>query len=508
MEFDSVNFTLNKNKYEEVHYILLNSFLLLIIAQFDKNFIPSNYALLIIPLLILIIILKNYFIKSQFLFILLIFIGSHFSFLNDFGGTFSIAAISVIGFNFLRGYKLYEFVHNDKWLNVLIFILVFSSLSGWIFKSPLGIKNLGFSIVTFFSFILMFLVSSKIIWTLGRIRIFSLLISIIMIYAFVTAIVKILHIFPFPSALWGTIDLDYNPEGRIFYSILGRPTSAIGVMYFSFLFPYFLIGRRNIIYGNNKLIIGIGIICSTLVCLAAFTKSHSIILLVGFIIIPLLMMVNKLNPKTRIYNRYLQFGILAFCVFLVTQPFVRFETLIARFKAQPELVRQVLKNPILLKGTSREESFTLAMKSLKRENWIIGYGYANAGQNKVAWFGKDDLKLIKKDFHNTYYSLPQIFGWIGAVAYLSLFIVVIIRMRKIFVDRRVDIIYRIFAFSFFILFIIHLMTEYSITALSSPNYLMTLFILLGFSFSLFANYKCGMLFQHRDGETLSATKNV
>lgn len=479
-------------KFEKLKYIILNAIILLIIAQFDIVYFNSNFALLVIPILTLFLIWQNYFLKSKFLFVLLIFIGSHFAFLIGFGGTFSICAITALAFYAIKRSRIGEFFFHDSLVKFLFSLLIIFSVAGWIFKSQLNTIQLLFSVLTFFSLLLMFLLSSKIEWTHLRIKIFVSILSVIMVYSLFTAIANTFHLMPFPSTLWSSYSVSNEPGGSFFYSMLWRPTTAIGAMYFSFLFPFYISKVYGISGGSFKNLVIVGLISSALVCILGFSKSHSVALLFGFITIPFLLLY-VIKYKAPILKNFLKFIFFAAIIFLITEPVFHYETLLKRFEEQPELATSFFEDPFLMKNTSREESFSLGMKSLAREDWMIGYGYANAGLNRIAWLGKENLQIVKKDFHNTYYSLPQIFGWIGSVAYLAIFIMTILRMRIIMTDYRVNIEFRIFAFSFLMLFIIHLITEYSITAFSSPNYLMMLFILLGFANSLYYNYKLGKL---------------
>jgi len=482
------------NRVENIKYILLNALILLVIAQFDKEYFRSNYALLILPVLAVLMILNKYFLKSHLLFIFLVFIGSHFVFLSEFGGTFAIVAMVVLVFNLVNNAKMVEFAYRDRLMKFYLAVLVLFSILGWLFKSQLTTLQLVFSVLVFFSFMSMFYISSRIIWSPARIRLFIILVSVIMIYALFTAIVNTRNIMPFSSPLWYSFDVIYDVQGSFFYSMIQRPSTAVGAMYFTFLFPFYLSRIKDYHSGRTKRLLVLGIISSALVCVLGFSKSHSIVLFVGLILTPLLL-ISRLKYKATIVNKYVRFIALALFLFITTGPFFHFETLLKRFDKQPQLVSNFIANPLLPKNTTREESFRMGQESLQRENWFIGYGYANAGQNKAAWFGEDRMQIVKKDFHNTYYSLPQLFGWLGALAYIFLFFVTIRRMYRVFTNNKVLQEYRIFSLSFFMLFVIHLMTEYTITALSSPHYLMMLFILLGLANSLFYNYRKGMLYQ-------------
>lgn len=492
------NHFLSKNKkYESIRYILLNALILLFIAQFDKLYFGTNYSLMILPLIIGFMIFKQYIAKSIFLFILLIFIGSHFTFLNESGGTFAIAAFFVILINLLQKKNVREIKIKDNKINFLVFILLLFSVSGWLLKSKLTMIELLFSAITFFSIILMFNISSRIVWTEARMLDFIVILCVIIIYALFTAIANTIHLIPIKSTLWYSFEMNYIGEGSFFISMIKRPSTAVGAMYFSFLVPFFILKSKMIITNLNKKILLAGIISSSLVCVVGFSKSHLVVFGFAITIIPLIILF-QLKSNYSLFKNYFILIALGIVCFILFKPFFHFETYQTRFAEQPDLFKNFMANPLKPMNTTREESFTLGQESLERENWFIGYGYSNGTLNRIAWFGDDYDKTNKYDFHSTYYSLPQLFGWLGALAYLSLFIITMRRMYKIFKNKNVIGYYRIFSFSFCMLFLIHLMTEYSITALTAPHYLMMLFILLGFANSLFSNYRRGMLFIKHD----------
>lgn len=478
-------------KYENLGFFLANVIPLLIIAQFDQNFLNFRYALLIIPLLSLIFIIKNYYYKSRLIYILLIYTGSHFAFLSNFGGTFSLVTLLVIIFYITNNRKLVEFSFKDTQIAIVFFILIVFTVFGWILKSKLSSRDLLFSIVTFFSFIIMFYISSRIYWNELRIKLFLIVICCLAIYAFFSSIINTFNIIPLNSTLWASYEVDLTSDETFFYSMLYRPSTAVGAMYFGFLFPFYLQRRKQLFdKKTNRILLG-GIIASALVCILGFSKSHSIVLLIISILVPVLLFrVDKF--KSAIFRKYFQFASLGVLIFIMTEPIFHYETLIRRFEKQPELFQSFINNPFLPEGTSREESFSLGLASLKRENWIIGYGYSNGILNRIAWLGEENTDLMKKDFHNLFYSLPQLFGWLGAIAYISIFLITLKRMFKIYFSKKTILYYRLLSFSFFILLLTHLMTEFSITSLTTPYYVMMIFIILGLANSVYYNYKKGL----------------
>jgi len=65
---------------------------------------------------------------------------------------------------------------------------------------------------------------------------------------------------------------------------------------------------------------------------------------------------------------------------------------------------------------NRSTAFDVGDAMLAREDWLVGYGWSTTRYNRIAWFGTDDF--FRDDPHSLYLSLPMLFGWIGAGAFL------------------------------------------------------------------------------------------
>jgi hypothetical protein len=476
------------NKYEKLNYILPSVIFLLVIAQFDNSNVDSiGINFFVVAVVTLLIYFFNYFGKSTFLFLCILIISSFFVLFQPVGHTFAIATVIILFLNVLKGKSGKEIAQVDSSIAIIIFIFILFNVLGWLFKSQLEPRYFITAVITFFSFILVFNLARKIVWNDARLKIFFSIICFIMLYTFLTAINNPLNIIPLKTPLLKSYEMEVHEEGTMFISMIGRPSTAIGVMYALFLLPFFVTGNYKFINIKGGLMTT-GFIASLLVCILGFSKSHSVVLLLGLLLgIYLMILFFSLRFA---YAVNLFSGIIIIAIFVYfSSTFISYNYIFKRFDEQPELFKSMMDNPFKAKGTSREVSFKMGLESLARENWFIGYGYANGGRNRIAWMGAKLINYKKKDFHNQYYSLPQVFGWAGSVAYLLFFIITIQRMRKVVIFKLLPIQYRLTALSFMLFFIIHLLAEFTMTGLSSPNYMFMLFIMLGLANSLYYHYQ-------------------
>jgi hypothetical protein len=479
-------------RYEKVKKIFMAAIPLLLIAQFDL-YTSGDYFIGFFSafLVTFILIYKQYTSRSIFLYIMIMYISSYFRLFEDIGHTFAVANfIYILIYLALKDKKTGEIFINDKLISILIFILFFFNLLGWIFKSQQELRYLIPAIMTFFSLIFIFYLSKRLVWNKTRVGTFYIIVSFMMVYALFTALINTLNIFPFRTPLINSYKLEYSTE-TVFVSMMQRPGTAAPAMFAVFILP--MIYNLYLLKRKTPIWIVIGFATAVLTCIIGFSKSHIIVLIFGLLLTMLLLYFYfgiSVTSLVRTYAGSLLFGVL----FIILGTVVNYNYIFTRINENPDFSKNFLNDPLRATGTSREDSYRLGLESLERENWFVGYGYANGGINRLAWFGKSNLKYAKLDFHNTYLSLPQLFGWAGAGAYIMLFLITLRRMFILVRNKNIEKIYRVLGLSFFLLFLVHLLTEYTITALTSPHYLFMVFILLGLSNSLYYNYKKGLLF--------------
>lgn len=70
----------------------------------------------------------------------------------------------------------------------------------------------------------------------------------------------------------------------------------------------------------------------------------------------------------------------------------------------------MLANPLRATGTSREIVFEIARQKIGNQRLLFGEGYATPNHNRYVWLGNEIENWA--DYHNLYFSLIPIFGWV------------------------------------------------------------------------------------------------
>ncbi|NMC58323.1 MAG: hypothetical protein GYA51_02850 [Candidatus Methanofastidiosa archaeon] len=427
---------------------------------------------------------------------MMVFVASHFK-LSDliFGGIINfIIPFALIIWSLQSGGKIDIHQKRDWLINLLLILLVISNCFGWMFKSKLQWYYLLVAIVNFCAFIIMFRYAKSMVWLESRMKILVEIICIMSVYALITAVINGFDLLDFETPLitsWRIGEEDiFIFGGRLFFAMVERPSGEMGLIYFSFLFPIATSNQIASILRINRKLLWMGTVSACVVCLIAFSKSQTILLVISSIL--LILAPNVLSfkfLKSRIKPLFILLSLSI--VIIISNAYFNYGFIFQRFKNQPKLIENFFNNPLEAAGTSREVSYTMGISALKRENWWIGYGYAMSRRNKIAYFGSESAvkSKIKLDFHNLYYSLPPVMGWVGGFAFISLFLIFIIRGVNLLRSKRVRENFRaVFLFAFINMMVFFLLGEWTINAITSPHYLMMIMILLGLAYSMY--YDC------------------
>ncbi len=143
------------------------------------------------------------------------------------------------------------------------------------------------------------------------------------------------------------------------------------------------------------------------------------------------------------------------------------------------------------KGTPREDAFEYFFDRYRKEkSWLIGFGWGTPYYNRTAWF--EDLNIVRADYHSLYLTIIITYGWIGSVAYLSLFLLTIIRLfSSAFRILRTGVNYYYFypIVGFAFLFVFMLINEYKISLVRFSPYHSITWFWLGLANALVYNSK-------------------
>lgn len=473
---------------ESERIIIKESFKLLLLALFPliaSHFIHMPILFWITYFIVFLVYLnQNYFVRSKFTFVTIVFVCNHFIYFQTFGNMWGSFPLFIVVILYIMGKKKYERINHDIVIDLLITIFIATDLLG-IFISPLPLKIKFYGTISFFSLITMFYISKNLILTEYRHRSLILVFIFISFYSFIVTLnsgIGLLKL-PIPLLTWNP---DYFIENRFWTSMVGRVSPEHGVMLFQCLFPYLLYSKFTQLK-IKKSYLFIGVISAGLIGILGFTKTHWLLM---FTITPLQLIVMNIS-KLRIWKQKItlnQFVIFTSILVMFLSFFIDFGFIIERYKQNPENLENMIKDPISGVGTSREGSFDFALKRIKSKNWLLGYGWST--DNRMTWFGVKIIQsgqgLRKLDFHNLYYSIIPIFGWIGSAVFLLIIFVSIIRLYLIIINKKYQSHYLYpFAWGFFFLFITFIISEYTANATLHHSYFLLIWILLGFANSIY-----------------------
>jgi hypothetical protein len=485
-----------KTKYLKRLFLL--TLLVLFVGQFDPLFYGISIIMLIsLSLAVILFALIPFYTSNLFNYILVLYIVSHFR-IHDVFGSLGVA-LAFAGFFVISGkyYRIRELRCTDKTIGFYFAILLLFNVLGWILKSQLSAEHLLSGVISFIVLALVFYFASRLFLNYGRINIIVNIIALLSIYGLITAIINGLNLSPIRSNLFGNyysvndinIPSNSTEQGHAFISMIDRPTGELGLIYFSFLLPvYVFYNKINKFVVIRKILLLIGLISSFLLCFIEFSKSHTVVLFssllftlffAGFIL--------KISSGFGGARNYLLVGLVLLVFVLATYPLIRYDYILDRFNQQPELFKNLAENPLTAEGTSRSDSWGLAYKYISDNNFFIGYGYANGSQNRIAWLGPENVDYPKLDYHNLYYSFIPVFGWIGTFSILMIILITAIRLIRIATRTIYLVSYRVIAFAFFNLILFFLIGELSINAMSSPHYMMLIYIVFGLANALYYN---------------------
>jgi len=137
---------------------------------------------------------------------------------------------------------------------------------------------------------------------------------------------------------------------------------------------------------------------------------------------------------------------------------------------------------------NRYETFVQALKRLNSQSWFFGSGLGPLESNKIAWWGySEDTPYI--DFHNLYYSLPMIYGYIGSF----IFLFIILRTIFLSMKSRIKISKGFYLKSMLIympfFWMLFLLDEWKISMLRNNNYHMLVWMFLGLNMAMIKTLK-------------------
>jgi len=481
---------LQANKYREfnIQQIFLLTIGSLICIEFSGYF-PSGTQYLFFTILFYYILKRD---KSAF--ILIAFILSHYSYGFEKGGFWNHIIFLVLIYYYIQNPRHLRKLTGNRLSNFLLTILIIFSISGLIINGYLTYhQNIIYGFISFFSYILMFIFASQIDFSQRILKLVIQTLSIGIVLMFLTGLNQRLSIITMEqSYLLGFNPFNYNKPyieslSTLFNSELFGEYSMLLIGFFS---PLFL---SNKLYNSGKFnrvsIALIIIICSINLILA---RTRSAIIL-SVLLIPLITVISLRFYRIYLNNYifYILTVILSSLIIIILGSYIGFSKSLERFD-DVNISKMTVSGVISGEDINREGRIAFGLYRLSSKNWFLGNGWNTSDINIINLSGHNvTINQMSKDthdtgtFHSLYLTLPIYYGWFGAIAFILLFLNIIIQIWHIIFRRKTVMNFNPSIYiSFFLFWVLFLIDEYKIEMNRSPNYQMMIWILLGLSFAL------------------------
>jgi hypothetical protein len=431
-------------------------------------------------------LLKN---KDPMGFILILFFLSHFSYLDNQGGLWNISAFLVYLFLILTGAPEIRFFKTDRTTLILLLILFGFNMVGWLFISTasLILRIEGFIMLS--SYMLTYVFISNIKMTPFQLKRFFNLLFIISIYLFIAAINQRL----------GFINskLPFLPPKTINNGIIALTTNSNSVFGNSELYGEYcvliLILTLSVVKSKAQIRLFFSktfypYIIILLSILGTFLSGSraSILLGVAAILIVFSISILSLNISKN-YLRLLLLSSIGVGLFIM----LNLDLGLQSSKEDFEKLNQTsfsIQSVISGESINRYETFVQAESRLNAESWFFGTGIGPLESNKIAWWGySENTPYI--DFHNLYYSLPMLYGYVGSFIFLFLFVRIIVLNIKANTKIRKGVYLKFILTIMPFFWMLFLLDQWKISILRNANYHMLMWMFLGLNMAIIKTIK-------------------
>jgi hypothetical protein len=428
--------------------------------------------------------------RDPFGFILLVYVCSHFVYADNQGGLWNLMTFGILSLYLVVNPRREGFRQRDSVMYTLLWVFIFWNVLGWVLKNrvPIIVELQG--IAAFFGFILMFHLASNMVITKERFRLFLVVTFFMLLYQFMVGIIQRYYLLRWNTPLIGTYSefgsaLTYGTTNAwgtfVHFELVGE----YGALLTCLLIPLLSssLTQRELRFGSNRIVI---MIFSCLAIIMLATNRSATILFALTVAVYYLVLPMRLFAAIDRIGRQLKL-VLAFALLLpVVGAYIGFHHLEQKFAT---LSGEKFSVEGVLSGRDINRGATVAMglNRLKQESWWVGYGFGTPRSNVWAWYGVDPLqqRMGTAGFHSLYLSLPELYGWIGSLAFLAMIVVTAFRSFTISMRyRHRKSFLMVLAVGFTMFWGVFLANEYKIDILRNPGYHMLFWIWLGLTNSL------------------------
>jgi len=460
-------------------------FFLMMVALMGASqyFLANRGNINMLPAVIIVYVFMTFALKTSKDHIFNIFIAyamSHFHFAVKAG---TLGPWLILGYLLLGGWRfLYgKFFSKNAPLIFQIMIFIFVNLLGLMIKNPNGSIENTSSFISLIGLMVALLATSNHDFNKSDVAFGLFVFGIMTAYSLVSSLNTGLDIVRTSSPLLVLSEIYFGTGFGV--SMFGRSCAEHFLVMNMFFANLINVNTKNLL-GIKKFYVSISFFVSFIGCLAGFSKTTTVLLLAGNVLIFLRFktLFNARNAARLVVGIVLLVSVLA-----VVQHFFNFYYIFERFQAQPEIFKSVYENPISAAGTSRDESFYWGLRRNVDFNWILGYGWSPADDNHAAYFENLTINIRKQDFHSLYFSVFPVFGWIGGSIFLIWLFIAVVKSYRM--AHYKGMMAKVLGPAFLGLMVSFLLSEYSIPITSESNYMFILMIWLGMINALYSSYR-------------------
>ena len=423
--------------------------------------------------------------RDPFGFVLVVYICSHFAFGDNQGGLWNLMTFGILAAYLVANRRPERFPRSDPVMTALIAVFILWNILGWGINNPLSLVPRLQGVAALFGFVLMFRLTSNMTITKERARLFLSIAFFILIYELVVALDQHYALIKWNTPFLGS----YTAKGS---SIIHRVTFSPGSLHnFELLAEYGAImtgllvpllssslTQQELRFGSSRIIIMIvaALLCIILTGDRSGAILFSLVNAAYLLVLPL----GLFAPIDRVGRQFRILMIAAFLLPLVGAYFglSNLEHKFSDLSGEKFSITRIVSG----KDINRGALVSMGLRRLGSRSWWVGYGYGVPRSNRWAWFGVDPKthSIMLDDFHSLYLTLPELYGWIGALAFLSMVVVTGFRAVTTSLRYRQRKSFLIpMSIGFAMMWGVFLTNEYKITVLRDPNYYMIFWIWLG-----------------------------
>ena len=356
----------------------------------------------------------------------MLFICSQFLYANNQGGLFNLAAFLVL-LPYLLTKKYNETRHpSDPMLVTCLIVLFFSNLVGLIVRNPVGVLLRVQQAAAFSGFLMAFILACNMRMDWQRIRKLVNVIAFFVVYNFVVSLNHHYSLIKIETPLLGLDESVFYAGSNAFGTF--RSASANGqyaMVIFAFIVPLLSSTAARAQLRLSPLIYGfVCMLCMALTILANMRAAAAFIVLLTILYS---VTFGLFYRKSFRYTKYLNRFTVAAVIFLMAfGTVIGVQNIAADFQIAAQATDEEIWSGEVF---NRLGAWDFGLNLLSERSWVIGYGHGGKESNLIAtgavrtsmgWRGGGHL-------HNLYLMLPIIYGWIGAFAFVALYIAVLSR---------------------------------------------------------------------------------